>query len=401
MRQRSARRALAVARLQHPQLARLDGELHVLHVAVVLLEDAVDADQLRISVRHGPFHRRLGGIGCLPRRLRDVLRRADAGDHVLALRIDEELAVELLLAGRRVAREGDAGGRGLAHVAEHHRLHVDGSAPRGREVVELAVFDGAGVHPRAEHGADRAPQLLVRILREGLSQLLLDDALVAPDQALPIVGLQVGVEGVALAVLVGVESLLEMMVLDAEHHVRIHGDEAPVAVIGEARVARRLRQRLDGRVVEAEIEHRVHHARHGGARARAHRHEQRVLRIAEAAAGEPAHIGESRLDLAFQLRRIGAVMRVVIGADLGRDREAGRHGQAEIGHLGEVGALAAEEVAHARLALGLAVAEGVDPLRHHVARHVRIAAGRRNRAGLDHRPPKRKPRGRGSLTALR
>jgi len=40
----------------------------------------------------------------------------------------------------------------------------------------------------------------------------------------------------------------------------------------------------------------------------------------------------------------------------------GGHRQAEIGHFGEVGALAAEQVAQTRFALGLAVAEGIDPL---------------------------------------
>jgi hypothetical protein len=46
-----------------------------------------------------------------------------------------------------------------------------------------------------------------------------------------------------------------------------------------------------------------------------------------------------------------------------RDREARRHRQAEIGHLGEPRALAAEEVAHLGAAFGLAVAEAIDPLR--------------------------------------
>ena len=43
--------------------------------------------------------------------LLDRLRRADAGDDVLALRVDEELAVDARLAGGRVAREADAGRR--------------------------------------------------------------------------------------------------------------------------------------------------------------------------------------------------------------------------------------------------------------------------------------------------
>ena len=107
--------------------------------------------------------------------------------------------------------------------------------------------------------------------------LLLDALLVAADQLFPVVGVEIGVERVAVAVLVLVEDFLEVMVRDAEHHVGIHGDEAPVAVIGEAPVAGFLRQRLDGRVVEAEIEHGVHHARHRRARAGAHRDQQRIV----------------------------------------------------------------------------------------------------------------------------
>ena len=46
MRSAALRGALAAAGLQHPQLALLDRELDVLHVAVVLFEQRVDARQL-------------------------------------------------------------------------------------------------------------------------------------------------------------------------------------------------------------------------------------------------------------------------------------------------------------------------------------------------------------------
>ena len=45
-------------------------------------------------------------------------------------------------------------------------------------------------------------------------------------------------------------------------------------------------------------------------------------------------------------------------------REAGRHGQADVGHLGEVGALAAEQVLHLGVAVRLAAAEEIDVLAH-------------------------------------
>src|SRR5207253_7984875 len=46
------------------------------------------------------------------------------------------------------------------------------------------------------------------------------------------------------------------------------------------------------------------------------------------------------------------------------DREAGRHGNADIRHLREAGAFAAEDVFHLRVAFGVAVAEVVDVFRH-------------------------------------
>jgi hypothetical protein len=96
--QRRGGGALAVAGLEHEQLAFLDGELDVLHVLEVLLEGLADRRGARrrtwastsLSLMHG-------------------LRGADAGDDVFALGVDEELAVELVRAVGRVAGEGDAG----------------------------------------------------------------------------------------------------------------------------------------------------------------------------------------------------------------------------------------------------------------------------------------------------
>ncbi len=143
----SLRSTFSRTRLQHPELALLDGELEVLHVAVVALESVVDALELGVGLGQRVFHRRLVGARLLACLLADFLRRANAGDDVLALRVDEKFAVELLFARRRVAREGDAGRRGVAHVAENHGLHVDGRAPAFRKIVKLAVGDGALVHP--------------------------------------------------------------------------------------------------------------------------------------------------------------------------------------------------------------------------------------------------------------
>ena len=229
--------ALARTGLQHPQLALLDGEFEVLHVAVMALERAGDPRQFPERLGHRRLHRRLVGAGLLARGLGDLLRRADAGDHVLALGIDQKLAVEALVAGRRIACEGDAGRRGLAHIAEHHGLDIDRGAPAFRDAVQAPIGDGALVHPGAEHRAYGAPQLLARILRERFTVLLLEPLLVALDERDPVFRRQIGVERVAVLVLVVVEDFLEVVMSEAEHHVRIHGDEAAIGIIGKARIA--------------------------------------------------------------------------------------------------------------------------------------------------------------------
>ena len=85
---------LGVAGLQHPDLAALDRELDVLHVPVVLLELLADLDQLLVTP---------SGMS-LAERLFDPLRRADAGDDVFALGVDQVVAVEARRAER--ARRG-------------------------------------------------------------------------------------------------------------------------------------------------------------------------------------------------------------------------------------------------------------------------------------------------------
>ena len=135
--QRGGGGALAVAGLEHVELAALDGELHVLHVAVVVFQRLRDVHKLLVHLRHDLLERL------------DRLRGADAGDDVLALRVDEVLAVELLLAGGRVAGERNAGAGGVAHVAEDHALDVDGGAPVGRDVVHAAVVRWRAGYPRS------------------------------------------------------------------------------------------------------------------------------------------------------------------------------------------------------------------------------------------------------------
>src|SRR5262249_54754463 len=154
------------------------------------------------------LHRRLVRACLLARCLADLLWRADAGNDILTLRVDQELTVELFLTGRRISRESDPRRRGVTHISEYHGLDVHGRAPAFGNIVQSAISNRALVHPGAEDGSDRTPKLPVRILREVLTQLVLDALLVAHNQFSPIVRGKVGVETVALTLLVVIEQFL-------------------------------------------------------------------------------------------------------------------------------------------------------------------------------------------------
>ena len=376
---RRRRRTLAVPCLQHPQAAALDRELEVLHVAVVALEETRRLLELREAARHRLLERRIFAralllADSLRRRPRDrrplgeLLRRANAGDDVLALRVAEEVAVEDTLAGRRVARERDAGRAVVAEVAEDHGLHVHRGAPLFRDVVELAVGDRARVVPRAEHGADRAPELLLRVVGKLDPEARANERFELVRQLAQVFGREIGVGLDAARVLLFLENPLERVLLlalrlQAEDDVAVHLNEAAIRVPAEARVLRLRDQPLDRLVVEAEVQDRVHHTRHRRARARSHRDEERIRGIAEATTDGRFDLREVGGDRGTQLRRILVAVRVVVRAHLGRDREAGRHRQPEARHLREVRTLPAEEVLHVGAAVGRAVAEEVDVAR--------------------------------------
>ncbi len=227
-------RALARAGLQHEQLAFLHGELDVLEVAEMRFELGAGAIELGEHVRHQAFERRPARARAAARGLGQGLRRAQARHHVLALRVDQILAVKLVGAGRGVARENDAGRAFVAAIAEHHGLNGDGGAPIVGDIVQAAIGDGARVLPGAEHGGDRAPKLGVEVLRERLAELALDQGLEAGHERHPILGGKLGVVLQPLEIFEVLEDLLEQLMVDAEHHIGIHLDEAAIGVIGKS-----------------------------------------------------------------------------------------------------------------------------------------------------------------------
>ena len=141
--------------------------------------------------------------------------------------------------------------------------------------------------------------------------------------------------------------------LHAHHDIAIHLDEATVAIPGEAGIAGNVCQTFNGDIVQAQVENGVHHARHGVPRAGAHGDEQRIVLAAEGLLHLRFHQAYCSLHIAGEGAGIAAIMRIEIGAHFRADGETRGHRQADRSHLGEVGTLAAQQLAHAGIAVCL------------------------------------------------
>jgi hypothetical protein len=345
--ERGRRGALADPGLEHPQLAALDGELDVAQVAVVLLQLGHDAGELLVRGRVEVAELfQLHGV-------------ADAGDDVLALRVLQVVAVDAGGAGGGVAGERHAGAGVHAQVAEDHGADVHGGAEVVRDPLLAPVQLGALAVPGVEHGTDREVHLLARVLREGPPGLLLDDVLEPLDHGTQVGGVQVEVVLGALGVLGGVQRLVEVLAVHPEDGLAEHLDEAAVGVPGEPLVVGLGREPGHRVVVEPDVEDGVHHPRHGELRAGAYRDQQGTVRLAELLAHGGFQCVQVLRDLLTQLRGLLTVLEIGT-TGLGGDGEAGRDRQPEVGHLGEVGPLAAEQVLEVLVAFG----EVVHELRH-------------------------------------
>ncbi len=164
------------------------------------------------------------------------------GHHILTLGVQKELTVEFLGPGGGVAGESDSRPRTLPQVAENHHLHVDGSTQGFGNLVHAPVGLGALVVPGAEYGVSGQAQLVLGVLGERLAGSLLDQLLVKADDFPQGFGIKVSVRLGPDLFLDVVEQVVEFLLLDAEHHVAEHLDEAPVAIAGKAQVPAALGQ---------------------------------------------------------------------------------------------------------------------------------------------------------------
>ena len=350
--------ALAGARLQHPERAVLDGELHVLHVAVVALEAPGDGLEL------------LGRRGEVLAELLDRLGLTVAGHDVLALGVEEVVALERRFPRGRVARHQHAGAGVRPRVPEHHGDDVD----RGAEVVgdlrRPPVVEGPPAVPAVEHRLGGQAELVVGILGERRGRAGGDVGAEGVDRGPQRLGGQVGVVDHAVLAAVRAQDLLERVAVHAEHDGGEHLHQAPMGVQHEALVAGAGDHRRGDLVVHADVQDGVHHPRHRELGPRPHRDQQRVVGAAVGLARallHGTHLGEHLVPEAVGE---GAVAGDEGVARLGRDGEPGWDGDAQRGHVGEVGALAPEQpadpvpVAVHGLLRGVDLTEPVHPARH-------------------------------------
>ena len=332
--------ALAVTGLEHVQLALLDSELHVLHVAVMVFERVANLQELLVNV--GKNFRHFG----------NGHRRANACNDVFALRVHKELAHKTFFARGGVTRERNARAAIVAHVAESHHLDVDCRAPRIRNVVVHAVNVCAGVVPRTENGFDSLEQLFFRVVGELFAELIFVFRFKLMSKSFKVVRSQVHVELHALFFLHLVDEFFKVFFADFHNNVREHLDKTAVAVPRPTGVARLGGNGIYNVLVKTEVENGVHHAGHGRSRAASHGNKQRILFVSELFAADLLHLVDVGHYFFLNIVVYFTTVFIVLGARLGGNSEALGYGQADVSHFGEVRALAAQKLAHFGVTFG-------------------------------------------------
>src|SRR5262249_54911608 len=141
---------------------------------------------------------------------------------------------------------------------------------------------GARVVPRVEHRPDRGPQLLVRIVGDIDALALADRRFELGDELAEIIRGQLRVAPQAACVLLAFQGGFKRVALDFRSRLEASNDipiplhQAAVTVVSKAMISRGLDHPFHDLVVEADIEHGIHHAWQGDWSPRAYGQEERV-----------------------------------------------------------------------------------------------------------------------------
>ncbi len=145
-------------------------------------------------------------------------------------------------------------------------------------------------------------------------------------------------------------------------HVAKHLDKAAVAVQDETLVTGLLNHASHCIRVEAKVEDGVHHAGHRAGCTTANRDEERVLLASELCIHHLFKLGEVVHHLLAKAFGILPVVRAIKCTRFGADRKARRHRKTDVGHVGEVCTLTAEQLTHLNCSFRVAGAKEIDIL---------------------------------------
>ena len=180
----------------------------------------------------------------------DWLWCTDTCNHVLALCVNQVLAVDSLCTGGWVTCKRNTCTGGLALISEYHGLNINSSTPVAGDIVHTAVYDGTWVVPGTEHSLNSAHQLLGRILREILAvHSFLVNSLEFCCQLFQIISSQICIKMYALCFFHLVDDFLEVGLWNFHNNVRIHLDESAVGIVSKSWVAGLLCKSLDCNIV--------------------------------------------------------------------------------------------------------------------------------------------------------
>ena len=367
--------AFAVTGLEHEEFTVFDGKFHILHIFIMLFQLDADVVQLLETFGHGFFQRRIFSFTDIFRnvltlcpdfaaRQRDLLGRADTGNHVFALSVDEKFAVEIFVfAGGWVTGKCHAGSGIVAGVAENQCLNINRCTDQAPDVVDFPVADGTGIIPGFKHSLDTPVELIHRVGGEIAAGSFFDDFFVCGNKFFKVIGSQFVIQFDLAGFFQGFQSVFKQIRINVHNYIAEHLDKSAEAVQHKAFIAGKVDQCLYGNIVQTQIEHGIHHTGHGGSRSAANGYQQRVGAFAEGFA-----------QFLFQFCQCGIHLRCDLGkeflfADLAEfgagfsgDGKSGRYRQSQCRHTGEVRTLTPEQSAHSFVAFRIVSAKVINIL---------------------------------------
>jgi len=361
---------LANTALEDKQPAPLNGELDVLHIPIVLLQQVFNVNQFLIQFGHRLLERYQMFIVFRLRVGVDGGRCANTCHHIFPLSIDQIFTVKLVFTIARIAGKGHTGSGVFSHITEDHGLDVDRCTPVVRNTLNPPIADRPLAVPGGKHRTNRTPQLGIGFIRKFLAKYLLHFLFELPAKLFQVLYGQIRIRLTAASLLHLVHNLFQLTANPLivfrlnpgglfHHHIGVHHNQPAIGVINEPFVAAlgdHSRNRC-GR--QTHIENRFHHPRHRGAGTGANRHKQRISGVAELAAHNLLHFGQRLLNLLLKPFGELAVVLVVICAYFCCNGETRGYRYSQPGHFRQISSLASQQLFHLRVAVGCAAAEEI------------------------------------------